>query len=336
MAAAIGGNTYVADTGNNRIQRFRSSATIRVIKDAIPDDPQDFDFTAGGGLTPTSFQLDDDGDGGNGLSSMRVFSVDPGSGYSVAESVPPGWDLSSATCSDGSPPSNIEANEAEVISCTFTNTKRGRIVVVQDSQPDDPQDLSFTAGGGLSPSSFQLDDDGNSGNALSNTQVFADVLPGGGYSISQTTPGGWEAAEVTCSNGSVPSNIQVEAGETVTCTFVNVSNSAGKIVVVKDAQPDDPQDFDFTGGGGIAASFQLDNDDGSSNALPSSRRFGVAPGSGHSVAENTPSGWVLLVGHMLRRLPDDEHRRVQRGDRHLYVRQPETRQDRGREGRAAR
>ena len=291
VAAAIGGNTYVADTANNRIQRFRSPATIRVIKDAIPDDPQDFDFTAGGGLAPPSFQLDDDGDGGNGLSSMRVFSVDPGSGYSVAESVPPGWDLTSATCSDGSPPSNIEANEGEVIDCTFTNTKRGRIVVVQDSQLDDPQDFSFTAGGGLSPSSFQLDDDGDNGNALSNTQVFADLLPGGGYSISQTTPPGWQAAEVTCSNGSVPSFIQVEAGETVTCTFVNVSNGASKIIVVKDAQPDDPQDFDFTGGGGIDASFQLDNDGDS--FLPASRRFVVAPGSGHSVAENTPSGWVL-------------------------------------------
>ena len=70
--------------------------------------------------------------------------------------------------------------------------KRAQIFVVQDTLPDDPQDFDFTAGGGLSPTSFQLDDDGDNSNALSNTQHFDNVVPGSGYSVSQTTPAGLE------------------------------------------------------------------------------------------------------------------------------------------------
>ena len=79
------------------------------------------------------------------------------------------------------------------MTCTFTNRKRGAIVVVQDSQPNDPQDFSFTAGGGLSPASFSLDDDSNG--TLSNTRTFANVPATAGYSIAQTLPAGWQLAE---------------------------------------------------------------------------------------------------------------------------------------------
>ena len=72
------------------------------------------------------------------------------------------------------------------VTCTFTNQKRGQIVVVLDTQPNDPQDFNFTAGGGLAPASFQLDDD--SDGALSNTAVFTDVAIGAGYSVSQMLP----------------------------------------------------------------------------------------------------------------------------------------------------
>ena len=103
---------------------------------------------------------------------------------------PSGWDQTSATCDDGSPPSNIDLAPGETVTCTFTNRKRGAIVVVEDSQPNDPQDFSFTAGGGLSPTSFQLDDDSDP--TLSNTRTFANLVPGSGYSLAETVPGGWD------------------------------------------------------------------------------------------------------------------------------------------------
>ena len=41
----------------------------------------------------------------------------------------PGWDLTSATCSDDSPVTAISLEPGEVITCTFTNTKRGHIII---------------------------------------------------------------------------------------------------------------------------------------------------------------------------------------------------------------
>ena len=55
---------------------------------------------------------------------------------------------------------------------------------MKDALPDDPQDFSFTAGGGLSPASFSLDDDADP--TLPNTRTFNDVPVGSGYSVAQT------------------------------------------------------------------------------------------------------------------------------------------------------
>ena len=253
---------------------------------AVPDDAQDFSFTAGGGLSPASFSLDDDLD--PTLASTRTFNDVPvGSGYSIAESVPAGWDLASATCDDGSPVSNIGVSDGETVTCTFTNHKRGQIVAVKDATPNDPQDFAFTAGGGLSPTSFSLDDDADG--TLSNTRTFAGVPAGNGYSLSETVPGGWDQTSATCGDGSPVSNIDVAPGETVTCTFAN--SKRGSIVIVKDAQPNDAQDFAFTAGGGLSpTSFSLDDD--ADGTLSNTRTFAnVAPGAGYSVSETVPSGW---------------------------------------------
>ncbi len=260
--------------------------SITVVKDATPDDPQDFSFTAGGGLSPTSFSLDDDTDGT--LSNTRAFTnVAVGSGYSLAETVPSGWDQTSATCDDGSPVTNVNLAPAENVTCTFSNRKRGKVIVVEDAQPNDAQDFSFTAGGGLSPTSFSLDDD--SDGTLSNTRTFNDVAPGSGYFLSQSVPPNWDLASSTCDDGSPINNISVSAAETVTCTFT--SQKRGSITVVKDATPNDPQDFSFTAGGGLSpTSFQLDDD--SDGTLSNSRTFSnLPPQSGYSVAETVPSGW---------------------------------------------
>src|SRR5207302_276482 len=144
----------------------------------------------------------------------------------------------------------------ETVTCTFNNTKRGQIVVKENSLPNDAQDFAFSAGGGLSPSSFSLDDD--SDGTLSNTQTLGNVTPGAGYSVSETVPSGWDQTGASCSDGSPPSNIDLAAGETVTCTFTNTKRA--QLTVVKDAQPNDPQDFSFTAGGGLSpSSFSLDD-----------------------------------------------------------------------------
>jgi hypothetical protein len=82
-----------------------------------------FSFVAGGGLMPTSFTLTD-GD-------VQTFSnVAAGSGYSVDMIVPPGWTLTSATCSDGSDPASIDLAIDESISCSFVISETGAAVAI--------------------------------------------------------------------------------------------------------------------------------------------------------------------------------------------------------------
>ncbi len=94
---------------------------IIVVKDAVPNDAQDFSFTnnfANG--NPSPFLLDDDADGT--LSNSRDSVVTAGT-YSVSEAAVAGWNQTSATCSDGSPISAIVVSPGETVTCTFVNTK---------------------------------------------------------------------------------------------------------------------------------------------------------------------------------------------------------------------
>ena len=198
----------------------QKSGSVTVVQDTVPDDPQDFDYTTTGGLSPSAFQLDDDGANSNPLSNTRTFSNLSAGTKSVAQTAVPGWLLEQATCSDGSSPSNINLSVGEDVTCTFVNSRRGKIVVRKDAQPDHFQDFSFTTGG-LSQSSFQLDDDGDEANPLPSSLTFI-VDPGSGYSVAEgPPPDRWTLDSAICSDGSPVSNIDVSQGETVTCTFVN-------------------------------------------------------------------------------------------------------------------
>jgi hypothetical protein len=69
-------------------------------------------------------------------------------------------------------------------------------------------------------------------------------LPPGTYSVTETVPAGWDLESATCSDGSNPSSISLQAGETVTCVFTNEKDAF--IIVEKQTDPDgDPQVFDF-------------------------------------------------------------------------------------------
>ena len=57
------------------------------------------------------------------LANEQSFSVPTGSGYSVVEQPVSGWSLASASCSDGSPLSNIAVSAGETVTCTFVNSQ---------------------------------------------------------------------------------------------------------------------------------------------------------------------------------------------------------------------
>ena len=64
--------------------------------------------------------------------------------YAVAETVPAGWDLNAATCSDGSDPARINLAPGENVTCIFVDTKRGSLTVVKNTTGGDGQ-FGFTS-----------------------------------------------------------------------------------------------------------------------------------------------------------------------------------------------
>jgi Tol biopolymer transport system component len=267
---------------------------IVVVKNSIPDDGQDFVINPGGGLNSAPLVLDDDSNGTQ-PNTRTLDYVPPGSGYSLTESAVSGWDQTSATCSDGSPVTNISVQHFETVTCTFTNTKRGTIKIRKNTDPDGPTDFSYTdniPGCTIGP----LDDDADGTNP---NETSCSVAPGS-YTVTEadSTPA-FDLTGLSCDDtnstgnvGSRTASISLQAGETVTCTFTN--RQRGKLIITKDTVPDDPQDFTFSAGGGLTpSSFTLDDDPGSVTPASSIIFDHVAPGSGYSVSETLPGPWLL-------------------------------------------
>jgi hypothetical protein len=153
---------------------------VKKVTDPSPD-PTDtsFSFTAGGGLTPTSFSLKNGG-------SQTYKNVFVGSGYSVSETVPQNWQLVSATCDDGSPVTNISVSPGEVVTCTFTNKLQlGAIQVTKTRKhaADGPGDhphagVSFTVNGVTKVTD-------------ANGVACFDGLTFGTYTVHETVPAGY-------------------------------------------------------------------------------------------------------------------------------------------------
>jgi prealbumin domain-containing protein len=225
--------------------------TIIIKKVTVPSpDPTNtsFNFTlnSGGNPAPTgttfpkTFSLTN-----GGSNSTQVFA---GSGYSAAETVPANWVLTSATCDDGSPVTNINVSPAETVTCTFTNTlQTGAIQVTKTfkhaaSGPGDhPQaGVTFTVNGVSKATD-------------ANGLACFDGLLFGTYTVHETVPAGYHGEAdkqvtvdntATCADNpfggetvsfhntpltdlTVSVNSQIDGGtaSTVTCTPAGPSGS---------------------------------------------------------------------------------------------------------------
>jgi hypothetical protein len=149
--------------------------TLIVKKLTVPstDTSTTFNFTTtGSGLS--NFSL-------TGNNSSTTFTgLNPGSGYAVAESPTSGRDLTSSTCTSSAggsafSPSSITITAGATVTCTFTNTQRGSLEIDKVTNPssDTTTTFSFTAGGGLSPTSFSL--------TGGTSKTYSNLTPGSGY-----------------------------------------------------------------------------------------------------------------------------------------------------------
>ncbi|HRD65941.1 MAG TPA: IPTL-CTERM sorting domain-containing protein [Candidatus Competibacter sp.] len=201
--------------------------------------------------------------------ALRAFNSLPSGQYSVTETaLPTGWDLTGNTCSSG-----VTLSPGGLATCTFTNTQRGAINIVKRTASGDGT-FSFTS---VTLGNFNLTTSGTAA-----TQHFPNLRPGI-YSVSENAQAGWEQSTATCSDGSSPTAIQLDPGETVTCTFTSAQD--GRLIVVKNTLGGDAT-FAFTSTVSGHSSFNLTT----ANGTAASTFSDVKPGT-YTVQEQPLAGW---------------------------------------------
>ena len=242
------------------------TGTIVIEKQTDPDgDPTLFDFTTSYG---PGFSLSD------GMTNTAERT--PGT-YSVSEIVPPGWEQTSATCDDGSDPSDINLAADETVTCTFVNTKQQGNIIIQKATSPECDSTVFD---------FIADYDNDGFQLAGCEQNDSGPLDPGTYAVSEgTLPPGWVQTDTYCSDGSEADAIDLSAGETVYCTFYNDQQTTGNIVIAVETLPDgDSQLFDFT----------TDYSDPFSLSDGQSNDSGLLDAGTYSVSETVPAGWLLF------------------------------------------
>ncbi len=296
MVRVTGPNTIEVTFDFNAMDEIRvltgiiapPTGSITIIKDAVPNDAQDFAFAGFGGFT-----LDDDTD--PTLSDRHVASALASGTYDVTETAVPGWSLTGIQCNDADGGTTVEGATVHVdldpgqnITCTFTNAKDATVTIVKDAVPEPSQDFPFT--GSFGP--FSLDDDTDP--ALLDRRTF--TVSGtafGAKTVTETALAGWSLTGLVCSEGTVTgatASLTVDPGDVITCTFTNTKDAT--VTIVKDAVPNGPQDFGFTGSFGP---FSLDDD--TDPTLLDRRTFTVS-GTGFgtkTVTETAIAGWTPTV-----------------------------------------
>jgi hypothetical protein len=129
----------------------------------------------------------------------------------------------------------------------FNLSNCGTVTIIKHTNPRGlNQSFSYSTTGGLTPSTFTLNDNGNSGTADStgNTRTYTDV-PSGSYTVTEgADPAGFSFGSLSCTasgtgtsgaqNGTVAkqADIVIAGGGSVTCTYVN-NQELGAIKITK-------------------------------------------------------------------------------------------------------
>ena len=123
--------------------------------------------------------------------------------------------------------------------------------------------------------------------------------------MTESAVAGWDLTELECTGaggdsstnlGNRAATLDIDAGETVVCTFTNTKHASLTVVKVTDPASD-PQDFDFDlTGSGVPADLDLDTDAGNAT-LPSQDSFNLNASQlgAHTVTESAPPGWALTA-----------------------------------------
>lgn len=269
---------------------FTNTRRGRILVDKVTEpagDPTSFNFTLTGSGLNQPFSLTD-GSAAYGSSTY----LNPGV-YTVTEATPAGWNLTGQSCNGGSPV-GMTLDPGQTITCVFTNTAQpGSLTIIKDANDED-RDFQFYIA--RKPSlaimhGFTLNDGDPTTNSISYT------LPHGSYAAIEAAPSdGWSLSDISCADPSGNTtkevsfgraNVELAAGEDITCTFINrVNLSVGSITIVKSAVPTGTQSFGFTGSLG---SFFLSD----GGLQPNQHSVLGLPAGRYVITETATAGWSL-------------------------------------------
>jgi hypothetical protein len=267
---------------------------IRIDKVTLPaHDPQSFAFTLTGGPDSLNLatSLTDDSPAWNSG------AIRPGTYAATEGAAGPAWNLTGMRCDDGSAPGSISLEAGEVVTCTFTNTKRAILTIVKESIPDDPQDFAFSITSSGYAGGMTLDDDADA--TLPKTDSVQ--LPNGNYTIVESNPGpAWDPTAVQCVSGGSPigstsvpnrtAHVNLAPGAEVTCTFTDTKR--GRIFVEKLVVPEstgtgfDPRTFPFEFDPTWGPDFSLAHGQIHNSGW-------IRGGVRYTVSENPPAHWQV-------------------------------------------
>jgi hypothetical protein len=261
------------------------------------------------------------------VGSASIANQGPGL-YAVTETLQTGWDLTGISCTvtftpnpaplsifiyansitpggtsafePGDDTALIDLAAGEDVSCTFTNTQRGAIVIRKETVPAGGTGFGFTQDiDGTGP--FSLDDGGSA--------TFSDILPGATYTVTEDDPApDFVLTDITCiesevvgdnvstsDEGTRTATINLDPGELVTCTFTNTEQANLTITKAVTVDGPDVADFDFTSSTLPDATFSMN---GVTAAVPVSTTYSnLVPGT-YDVAEDEiaalANGWALV------------------------------------------
>ena len=276
--------------------------TIEIVKRTVQEGTttaQQFTFTRPAGLGGGTFDLGKD-------EQQQFLQVAPGA-YAFAEQVPAGWALTDMACTESggtnstpttppgaiggvvTPPAvTVNVDPGETVRCTFTNTELGSITIEKIARPAATgTTFSFTSAE-LGPFSLANDADGT------DTEPFADLLPGT-YEVTETDDNpAWVLTGLTCTTGGTGSTatrtatVTLTAGASVTCTYTNTKQATIEVAKVtqRPGTPDTTTGFGFTG----AITTTLT---GGQSSTP----LTVAPDPtvAYVVTETVPTNWALTT-----------------------------------------
>lgn len=246
-----------------------------------------------------TFAGDLSGDIGDGGTISK--EVKPGS-YSTTETEPAGWDLTSISCDDANSSGDTSTGKAsydvspgETVTCTYTNTQRGNIVVKKVTQPSGSSETFSFSG--------QLTGSIGDGQSIGPKEV----LPGT-YYVTEAPKSGWDLTTISCddtdSTGVVSTGkatYKVAPGETVTCTYTNRQRGKAKVVkTVKGAVPSGDQAFTFQlrqGASPVASGSILESlVANAANGGQLSFATLLVPGTTYQLCEIVQPGWLSNIG----------------------------------------